>query len=145
MNIRRLIQGLIPLLYGLFVGIFIGWSVELWLPGHAAIVWRYLSLFGIAVLLLAIFLILRTGYSWPWEGPAETAPHVLEGLSAQSAAVAFRRGAAARGLGMFPAGIQISRTLAARLIAQSWRRGEFHLVLPFPGRVCVGTCRFGRW
>jgi hypothetical protein len=34
MNNRRLIQGLIPLLYGLFVGIFIGWifigwSVEL--------------------------------------------------------------------------------------------------------------------
>jgi hypothetical protein len=74
MNNRRLIQGLIPLLYGLFVGMFIGWSVELWLPGHAAVAWRYLSLFGIAVLLLAIFLILRTGYSWPWEGPAETAP-----------------------------------------------------------------------
>jgi hypothetical protein len=60
---------LIPLLYGLFVGMFM-----LWLPGHAAVAWRYLSLFGIAVLLLAIFLILRTGYSWPWEGPAETAP-----------------------------------------------------------------------
>jgi hypothetical protein len=74
MDKRRLIQGLIPLLYGLFVGIFIGWSVELWLPGHAAVAWRYLSLFGIAVLLLAIFLILRTGYSWPWEGPAEAAP-----------------------------------------------------------------------
>ena len=29
MNNRRLIQGLIPLLYGLFVGMFIGWSVEL--------------------------------------------------------------------------------------------------------------------
>ncbi len=29
MNNRRLIQGLIALLYGLFVGIFIGWSVEL--------------------------------------------------------------------------------------------------------------------
>jgi hypothetical protein len=73
MNNSRLIQGLIPLLYGLFVGIFIGWSVELWLPGHAATVWRYLSLFGIAALLLTVFLILRTGYSWPWESPAETA------------------------------------------------------------------------
>jgi len=73
MTNSRLIQALIPLLYGLFVGIFIGWSVELWLPGHAAVVWRYLSLFGIAALLLAIFLILRTGYRWPWQGPAEAA------------------------------------------------------------------------
>jgi hypothetical protein len=144
MNNRRLIQGLIPLLYGLFVGMFIGWSVELWLPGHAAVAWRYLSLFGIAVLLLAIFLILRTGYSWPWEGPAETAPMSSKAYL-RTAAVAFRRGAAARGLGIFPAGIQISRTLAARLIAQPRRRGEFRLVLPFPGRVCVCTCRFGRW
>lgn len=111
MNNRRLIQGLIPLLYGLFVGIFIGWSVELWLPGHAAVVWRYLSLFGIAVLLLAIFLILRTGYSWLVGRPCRSGPRVLEGVSAQSHAVASRRGAAARGLGIFPAGIQISRTL----------------------------------
>jgi hypothetical protein len=74
MDKRRLIQTLIPLLYGLFVGIFIGWGVELWVPGsgHAA-AWRYLSLFGIAALLLATFLISRTGYTWPWEGRAEWA------------------------------------------------------------------------
>jgi hypothetical protein len=72
MNNRRLIQALIPLLYGLFIGIFIGWGVETWVPGPAhAAAWRYLWLFGIAALLLASFLILRTGYTWPWENPAE--------------------------------------------------------------------------
>jgi hypothetical protein len=75
MNNGRMIQAVIPLLYGLFIGIFIGWGVEMWVPspGHAA-AWRYLWLFGIAALLLASFLMSRTGYTWPWEGQAERAP-----------------------------------------------------------------------
>jgi hypothetical protein len=70
MDNKRVIQWLIPLLYGVGVGIIIAWSVEIWLPATDAVS-KYVSLFGIAALLIATLLKSRTGYNWPWEGPAE--------------------------------------------------------------------------
>jgi hypothetical protein len=69
---RRLIQWLIPLLYGISVGIFIAWGAEAWLPARDVVA-KYVSVCGIASLLVAVFLKSRTGYNWPWEGQAEWA------------------------------------------------------------------------
>jgi hypothetical protein len=69
---RRAIQWLIPLLYGVGLGITICWNVEIWLPDRDAVS-KYVSLLGIAALLIATLLKSRTGYNWPWEGPAEWA------------------------------------------------------------------------
>ena len=72
MDNKRVIQWLIPLLYGVGVGILIAWGVEAWLPVRDAVS-KYVSNVGIAALLIATLLKVRSGYNWPWEGPAEWA------------------------------------------------------------------------
>jgi predicted membrane protein len=72
MDKKRVIQWVIPLLYGLAVGIIVAWTVEIWLPGQDAVA-KYVSPFGIAAIFIAILLKLRTGYNWPWEGSTEWA------------------------------------------------------------------------
>jgi hypothetical protein len=70
MNMKRAIQWLIPLLYGISLGAGGAWIVELLLPGRDAAA-TYASPFAIAAILVAVFLKLKTGYNWPWEGLAE--------------------------------------------------------------------------
>jgi hypothetical protein len=72
MDNKRAMQWLIPLLFGISVGILIAWGAEAWLPVRDAVS-KYVSQFGIAVLLIATLLKVRTGYNWPWEGSAEWA------------------------------------------------------------------------
>jgi Mn2+/Fe2+ NRAMP family transporter len=72
MSNRRIIQWLIPLLYGIAVGIFIAWGAEALLPARDVVA-KYVSIFGTASLLVAVLLKSRTGYNWPWEGQAEWA------------------------------------------------------------------------
>lgn len=72
MDNGRVTQWLIPFLYGVAVGIMVAWNAEVWLPARDAIS-KYVSLFGIAALFIAILLKYRTGYNWPWEGPTEWA------------------------------------------------------------------------
>jgi hypothetical protein len=72
MDNKRVMQWVIPLLYGVGVGIIVAWNAELWFPTHDAVA-KYVSLLGIAALLVASLLKVRTGYNWPWEGPAEWA------------------------------------------------------------------------
>ena len=66
---RRVIQWLVPFLYGLGLGIFIAWTVGIWLPFRGGV--AYLSFFAVALVLLATFIRVYTGYRWPWEGPGE--------------------------------------------------------------------------
>jgi hypothetical protein len=70
---RRLIGWLIPLLYGIAIGIFVAWAGENLVPGRGAVAKYVFELFGIAALLTAILLKSHTGYNWPWEGQAEWA------------------------------------------------------------------------
>ncbi len=72
MDRKRVIQWLIPALFGIAVGILVAWVVEIWLPGRDAAA-KYVSQLGIAVLLIAILIKSRTGYNWPWEGATEWA------------------------------------------------------------------------
>ena len=72
MDNKRVIQWLIPLLYGVGLGILIAWSAEAWLPVRDAVS-KYVSNVGIAALLIATLLKVRSGYNWPWEGSAEWA------------------------------------------------------------------------
>jgi glucose-6-phosphate-specific signal transduction histidine kinase len=83
MDRKRLIQWLIPFLFGMGIGILILWNVDLWLP-HDAIARTAAELFGTAALLVAVLVQVRTGYKWPWEGGAEW-------FDRQVAAVGFRR------------------------------------------------------
>jgi small-conductance mechanosensitive channel len=72
MDKKRVIQWLIPALFGIAIGILVAWTVEIWLPGRDAAA-KYVSQFGIAALLIAILIKSRTGYNWPWEGATEWA------------------------------------------------------------------------
>jgi hypothetical protein len=72
MDNKRALRWLIPFLYGVSVGILIAWGAEAWLPVRDAVS-KYVSQFGIAVLLIVTLLKVRTGYKWPWEGAAEWA------------------------------------------------------------------------
>ena len=72
MDRKRVIQWLIPALFGIAVGILVAWVVEIWLPGRDAAA-KYVSQLGIAVLLIAILIKSQTGYNWPWEGATEWA------------------------------------------------------------------------
>jgi hypothetical protein len=69
---KRVVQWLIPLLYGVAVGIIIAWITEILIPGRDAAS-KYVSLFGILALLVAMLVKSRTGYNWPWEAAAEWA------------------------------------------------------------------------
>jgi hypothetical protein len=67
---KRLMQWLIPLLFGFGAGITIAWTVEIWVPGRG-VVGTYVAPFGIMALLATALLKSRVGYHWPWEGSAE--------------------------------------------------------------------------
>ncbi len=69
MDKRRLIQWLIPLLYGVGVAIIVVRMLQLLLPGRDAV--TYAFFFGIAALGAAMIIKIRSGYNWPWESPAE--------------------------------------------------------------------------
>ena len=70
MDKRRLIQWLIPFLYGVGVAMVVAWILELWLPGRDTAA-KYASPFGIVALGAALLIKIRSGYNWPWEGSAE--------------------------------------------------------------------------
>jgi hypothetical protein len=70
---RRLIGWLIPVLFGIAIGIFVAWAGENLVPGRGAVSKYVFELFGITALLTAIFLKSHTGYNWPWEGQTEWA------------------------------------------------------------------------
>jgi hypothetical protein len=72
MDNKRAMQWLIPLLYGAGIGIIVAWNAELWFPTYNAVS-KYVSQLGIAALLVATLLKVRTGYNWPWEGSTEWA------------------------------------------------------------------------
>ena len=69
MEKKRVIGWLIPALYGFAVGILVAWMLENVGRGRDSV----FQLFGIAALLIATYLKLRTGYNWPWEGQTEWA------------------------------------------------------------------------
>jgi hypothetical protein len=66
---RRLIQWLIPLLYGVGVSVVVVRMLELLLRGRDAV--AYAFFFGIGALGTALIIKIRRGYNWPWESPAE--------------------------------------------------------------------------
>jgi hypothetical protein len=72
MDNKRVVQWLIPLLYGVAIGIIMAWITEILIPGRDAAS-KYVSLLGILALLVATLVKSRTGYNWPWEGAAEWA------------------------------------------------------------------------
>jgi hypothetical protein len=67
MDKKRLIGWLIPTLFGFAVGILFAWMAEN--VGHARN--AAFEIFGPTAVLIAVFLKLRTGYNWPWEGETE--------------------------------------------------------------------------
>jgi hypothetical protein len=73
MDNRRMVQWLVPLLHGIAVGIILTWSLVLWLPGGGNALSKYAPIFALVAMFAALLIKSRTGYNWPWEGPAEWA------------------------------------------------------------------------
>jgi hypothetical protein len=69
MDRKRAIQWLIPLLYGVSIGLMVAGTIENGFGRDGVL--RFVFPVGIAAILAATFLKSQTGYNWPWEGPAE--------------------------------------------------------------------------
>jgi hypothetical protein len=69
---KRVVQWMIPLLYGIALGIIIAWIAEILIPSRDAVS-KYVSLFAILALIVATLVKSRTGYNWLWETTAEWA------------------------------------------------------------------------